>query len=280
MKKCISLFASALLISAGAFAQNNAKKASLGEDGRLHFENVNIELSTLSGNRDINELPGFPFGRPANPSFKNTRGATLVDIDDDGTDEILFGADGIFYCLKGDGSILWQHEMPGINILPPTVGDMDGDGNLEIAVNTAGIATYVGQIYLLNAQGEDLPGWPVNFSNHWMFNAAVMADVDGDGTMEIVSGERVNGNQGFLHVLKMDGTELTGWPAETPGNIAFTPSVGDINDDGIMDIVSGVSSDGSLYAYDATGAILDGFPQIAVDGKLSYQSPLLLDRST
>ncbi len=279
MKKSISLLASVLLISASTFAQPNAKKASLGEDGRLHYEDVTIDLSTLTANRDADELSGFPFGRPANPTFKNTRGATVADINDDGNEEILFGADSVFYCLSGDGSILWERNMAGTNILPPTIGDLDGDGNIEIAVNNAGIGAFgtVGQTYLMNAQGQDLPGWPANFSDHWMINAPVMADVDGDGTMEIVTGERVNGNQGFLHVLMMDGSEMTGWPAETPGTVAFTPSVGDINDDGVIDVVSGVSSDGSLYAYDASGTILDGFPQIATDGKLSYQSPLLVD---
>lgn len=280
MKKCFPLLASALLISASSFAQTNAKRASLGDDGRLHYEDVTIDLSTLSGNRDATELAGFPFGRKANPTFKNTRGATLADIDGDGNDEILFGADSVFYCLKGDGSILWQRNMSGTNILPPTVGDMNNDGNLEIAVNNAGLANFgtVGQVYLMNAQGEDLPGWPVTFANHWMLNAPVMADVDGDGIMEIVTGERVSGTIGYLHALKMDGSELDGWPVETPGNVAFTPSVGDINNDGIMDVVSGVSSNGSLYAYDATGNILDGFPQIPANpAALSYQSPLLLD---
>ena len=260
-------------------AQIQAKKASLGEDGRITYQDIVIDASLISSNRDVTVLEGFPFGRPANPTFKNTRGVTLADLDGDGFDEIIFGANKVLYCLKGDGTILWERELDGINILPPTVGDMNNDGNLEIAVNNAGLAALgaAGKIYLLNADGEDLPGWPVNFDDHWMINAPAMADVSGDGNLEIVTGERISGSKGFIHVLKMDGTELEGWPVETTGNVAFTPSIGDINNDGAKNIVSGLSADGSLYAYDVGGNILSGFPQIPTDAKLSYQSVMLVD---
>lgn len=279
MKKTFTIMAAALLFSGGSYSQTNAKKASLGEDGRITYEDVVLDNSLINNSRDAPMLPGFPFGHHANPTFKNTRGVTLADIDNDGSDEILFGADSILFCLDGDGTIMWERALSGTNILPPTVADMDNDGTLEIAVNNAAFAAFgtVGQVYLMNSSGEDLDGWPVNFSDHWMINAPVMADVDGDGIMEIVTGERVSTAVGFIHVLEMDGTELEGWPVEIPASVAFTPSVGDINDDGTMNIVSGQSTNGGLYVYDATGNLLDGFPQIATDGKLSYQSPLLAD---
>jgi len=279
MKKFLFLIAASLFISGTAMSQIQAKKATLGEDGRITVVDVLIDASMISNSREATELEGFPFGQPANPTFKNTRGATLADVDGDGNDEIIFGADKVLYCLKGDGSILWQRTLDGINILPPTVGDMNNDGQLEIAVNNAGLAALgaAGKVYLLNANGEDLPGWPVSFDDHWMMNAPAMADVNGDGNLEIITGERVSGSLGYIHILKMDGTELEGWPVETTGNVAFTPSIGDINNDGTMNIVSGLSGDGSLYAYDVDGNVLSGFPQMATDGKLSYQSVILAD---
>jgi hypothetical protein len=51
---------------------------------------------------------------------------------------------------------------------------------LEIAVNTGGVPN-AGRMYLLDPTGTDLPGWPLNFSDHWMINAPALADVDGDG---------------------------------------------------------------------------------------------------
>src|SRR5690554_5568821 len=140
MKKFLFLIAASLFISGTAMSQIQAKKATLGEDGRITVVDVLIDASMISNSREATELEGFPFGQPANPTFKNTRGATLADVDGDGNDEIIFGADKVLYCLKGDGSILWQRTLDGINILPPTVGDMNNDGQLEIAVNNAGLA--------------------------------------------------------------------------------------------------------------------------------------------
>ncbi|MFN2428514.1 MAG: FG-GAP-like repeat-containing protein, partial [Cryomorphaceae bacterium] len=275
MKRIIFSIIGAALIAVPAWSQTNAKRASLDDSGRLTLEDVTIEIPASA--RDADHLEGFPFGRPANPSFKNTRGVTLVDIDNDGLDEILFGADQTFYALNSDGTVLWEKAMDGINILPPTVDDMDGDGEWDIAVNNAGVSIYSGRTYLLNADGTDKPGWPVNFDDHWMINAPVMADVNGDGVMEIIAGERISGSAGLLHVLDITGEELEGWPIETTATVAFTPSVGDINNDGVTDVISGLSTDGSLYAFDASGNILEGFPQVPADASLSYQSPLLLD---
>ncbi|MGB6034691.1 MAG: T9SS type A sorting domain-containing protein [Cryomorphaceae bacterium] len=279
MKKHLLLGLSTLLIATCADAQTKAVKASLDAEGQLQYETITIDREYVSKATEGESLTGFPFGRPANGIFKTTRGATLVDLDGDGNQEILFGADSLLWALDGDGSIIWEKVTAGICILPPTVDDMNGDGEWDIAVNNAAFAAfgYEGKTYLLNEDGTDKPGWPVSFNNNWMINAPVMADVNGDGTMEIVTGERVGGTQGFLHVLDMSGSELEGWPVETSATIAFTPSVGDINNDGSQNVVAGISTNAALYAYTAEGDILDGFPQIPESASLSYQSPLLAD---
>ncbi|MCA1751207.1 MAG: T9SS type A sorting domain-containing protein [Cryomorphaceae bacterium] len=281
MKKTLFLTAAMAVSMLFAEAQEAGKKASLNADGQIELRNYTIPASMLNSSREITILEGFPFGVPANSTFKNTRGLTLADLDNDGQEEVIFGADKTIYALKGDGNILWEKLLTGVITLPPAIADMNGDGNLEIVVNTVGLAALqsFGRVHLLDANGVEAEGWPINFNDQWMLNAPAVGDVDGDGIMEIVSTQRVVAGVGYIRVVKMDGEPLNeGWPIEISANPAFTPSIGDINGDGVVDVIAGTSSDGAVRAYDANGQLLEGFPQISASpSSLSYQSPLLVD---
>ncbi len=61
-----------------------------------------------------------------------------------------------------------------------------------------------------------------------------------------------------------------------PGNLAFTPSIGDIDNNGTQDIIISLSS-GSLYALNTDGSFLNGFPLVETNRSFSYQSPIIFD---
>ncbi|RDK82959.1 T9SS type A sorting domain-containing protein [Marinirhabdus gelatinilytica] len=255
--------------------ENLGKKATLLEDGTISVETVQLPDEYRTNNRQQADLL-FSFGEPANPAIKNSRGVTLADLDNDGIDEILYGIDTELYALKGDGTILWQKTVLGPILLPPTVMDIDGDDIVEIAVNT-GYPTTVGRIYLMDNLGTDLPGWPLNFNDKWMINAPVFADLDGDEVLDILSCQRESSTVGFVHALKQDGTPInTNWPVQFDATPAFTPSVGDVDNDGVNDVVIATSSTG-LYVYDANGNLHPGFPFVDPNVRYSYQSPILVD---
>jgi len=263
-----------------AFAQHIGKKAILLEDGIVTAEDIVLPdyYLTKSQGGGIPQLDNFPFGRPTHPNFKNFRGATIADINNDGIEEILFATFNTLYVLNGDGSILWQKALTGVATLPPTVADLNGDGNLEVIQNTGGVPAN-GRVYLLDgATGNDLPGWPLNFDNHWMINAPAVSDVTGDGNLEIVFCERVNSTQGFVHVVDIDGNPINAnWPVELPATPAFTPSIGDVNNDGTMNVVISASN-GTLFVLDVvTGENINGFPMMETGVSFSYQSPILVD---
>ena len=277
MKRTITLL-SVLFLGIGTIvsAQQQGKKAILNEDGT-----ISVETITLPENYYNQENPQvfdqlWRYGQPANPSFKNSRGTTLADIDNDGVDEILYGIWNTLYALEGNGTVLWSKPVSGTIILPPTVADLDDDGTLEIILNTGGIPN-AGRVYLLDPVGNDLPGWPLNFSDHWMLNAPAAADVDGDGVLDIVTGERVASAQGFVHAIKMDGNPINAnWPVEIAATPAFTPSIADVDNDGNADVVIAASSAG-MYIFDNQGQVFPGFPVFDPNVRYSYQSPILAD---
>lgn len=278
MKKTILIPCIISLLSLSVTAQENtAKQAQLNEDGNLSVTQINMPHTLAQAfNRSNSRQSNFTFGRPANPQIKNSRGVTLADIDNDGVEEILYGIDTTLYALEGDGTILWSKTVLGPILLPPTVADLDDDGTVEIIVNT-GYPTTVGRIYVTDNLGTDLPSWPQNFSDNWFINAPAVSDVDGDGALDIISCRRAGSAEGYVHVFNLDGSPLNAnWPVQVNATPAFTPSIGDIDNDGDMDVVIATSSTG-MYAFDANGDLLTGFPLADPNVKYSYQSPILVD---
>jgi hypothetical protein len=277
MKKTTTLLSLLFLgIIATTNAQQQGKKASLNEDGTISVETVTLPENYYNTEQTQVFDRLWRFGEPAHPNIKNSRGTTLADINNDGVDEILYGIWNKLYALNGDGSILWEKPVSGIILLPPSVADLDNNGTLEIVLNTGGVPN-AGRVYLMDPLGNDLPGWPLNFDNHWMINAPAIADVDGDGMLDIVTGERVGSVQGFVHAIKMDGTPINAnWPVEVAATPAFTPSIADVDNDGNADVVIAASSAG-MYIFDNQGQIFPGFPMVDPNVKYSYQSPMLAD---
>lgn len=60
-----------------------------------------------------------------------------------------------------------------------------------------------------------------------------LSDLDGNGTMEIILGTRT----GQAFVYKGDGTVYPGWPIQMDRYVGASASAGDVNNDGIMDVV-------------------------------------------
>lgn len=274
MKKTIALLL-ILTLPALAFSQVEVSRAFLGTDGEVLTETVIQENSSfpLEKSSKYTQLPGFPKKIAAHPNFKSFRGVTLADIDGDGADEIIASAYNTMHVFKGNGQLLWSKTLTGTAIYPAAVADMDGTGTLGIVQVTGGIPNN-GRVYYMDVNGNDHPGWPVNFSSHWILCSPALADVSGDGVKEIIFQTRTSNN---LHVLKLDGTPLNAnWPFNLGGTPAVTPSVADLDNDGVMEIVTGISS-GVMIARDANGQMKPGFPVPTDNYSFSYQSPILVD---
>ncbi|MHB0877285.1 MAG: FG-GAP repeat domain-containing protein [Anaerolineae bacterium] len=227
-----------------------------------------------------------------------------ADLNGDGRDELIGGADitgagilpdgthtqngGFVYVFNSVGNVLVRRFVPEAVYSSPAVGDLDRDGSQEIVVGTSwywwGEAVRAGQnppapnVYAFSTANvfgslpyadptklPVLPGWP-RLTDYPGFSSPALADLDGDGDLEVIigTGDPYNsGPDGFpgagsVYAWHHTGALVSGWPV-TPtnmqGNNSFvrsSPTVGDVDGDGAQEVVFSMAWD--VQVYGPTGA--------------------------
>jgi len=237
-------------------------------------------------------MPGFP-PNPSGLGFglrdSIWSSPALADLDADGKLEIIIGADthaegppvntpdgGALHVFRSNGTLFpgFPRYVDQTIMSSPAIGDIDGDGSLDIVVG--GGVFYTGavgrKVYAWKRDGTFLPGWPVSTVGQ-VFGSPALADLTGDGTPEVVIGDEPEGSQEpYLYAFTGSGTLL--WQMRPRGFFATTPNIGspvvaDVTGDGQADILVAVNTE--IAVVSRTGAQLtDPGPPGAGDPRPSY----------
>jgi len=228
---------------------------------------------------DYHQLPGFPYSDSIEALSGVKRGVGLVNINDDPYLEIVISVSDTTFALNYQGEMLWSTYTPHDAQKTMSFADMDNDGYLEILQTTRS-----GWLYILDKDGNNFPGWPKYFGTpapylNYVITTPVAYDLDDNGQKEIIWGDfDTCGYQNYLYVVDINGDNFNdNFPFPVPNGVSGTPAIGDIDNDGIPEIICMDRYD--LFVLKPDGSVMNGWPQQPFDGNAKYwgTSPVMAD---
>jgi len=247
----------------GVFTSNGPALVDLDGDGEvdiLHTQGTQLVARRLDGTI----LPGWP--RFAQEDFQ---APSFGDIDGDGEVEVVAGTwrpqfpDTVpfqVYAWNADGSEVPGFPVEGLGSVrgPVTLGDLDGDGSVELVVRAGDI------LHVFDASGAERPGWPVDPGGPIRNATPTIGDLDGDGDLEIVTA-------GFdAYAYHDDGTAVAGFPVGTgaAGNMNSGAAIADVDGEpATLEILLKIPN--NIVGLNSDGTDAPGFPIPLTDNNAS-----------
>ena len=213
----------------------------------------------------------------------------LADVNGDGQTDVVVGGDstpgppidhrgGLVRAIGGAGNTIWEFRVNEIVRSSPSIGDIDGDGQVEIVFGTGdywvrqGGASDATRVFALNRNGT--LKWSRDTGGYTLASPT-LADFNGDGVLDVGIGTFEGPNPGRVFAMRgSDGGDLTGFPRASGGGVVLgSIATADLNGDGGQDLI--VPTGGGIFAYNGrTGASLFGLAQ----GSTAFQnSPTVTD---
>jgi hypothetical protein len=203
-------------------------------------------------------------------SFVTPLVANFTDDDDNGEIDLCdvpdvlvtaFGAGGRMFVLDGaTGTVHFAIEDPVSRWTTPAIGDIDGDGQVEIVAAQGDGPGQDSPIVAFEHDGT--PKW--TSSGAWdgpstMNGSLSIADLDNDGQPEIVAGNLILDHDGATEI------EFDHYPNPTLGWRPSAATAHDLDGDEDLEVVLGVTAyhhDGSIYYQHIDDFEYSGFPQV------------------
>ena len=223
----------------------------------------------------------------------------LADITGDGQTEIIMPGDsspgppvdhrgGMVRAFTGKGQQLWEFRTNEIVRSSPSIGDITGDGDIEIVFGTGnywarqpGGATDCSKVFALRRNGTLV--WSKDIGAQAM-GSPTLADFNGDGRLDVaVGGWRrpctppSETNDGRVWILDgITGEAMTGYPRDSGGSLIIGQIVtADVNNDGGQDAI--VPTANGVHIFDGKNGNELYTLSFGGDGVVFRNSPLVAD---
>ena len=190
------------------------------------------------------------------PASANVMMAPVVgDLDLDGVPDIVFitYSPGVVRAVSGDGgSELWDYTNGSIQITGgAALGDIDNDGYLEVIA-----ATSSGVVVLEHDGSKKWDGSATSGSIYGTSDNPAVADMDGDGTPEVIMGGQIWSNTGtrLASMTSYGGSRV---------NVGSTSFAVDLDGDGQQELIAGnkaIDINGNTFYSNSYG---DGYVAVA-----------------
>jgi hypothetical protein len=272
--------AATAIANSGLLDPGNSRAYAIQADGNAHPGGPFLAGWPVAiGHLAPELLPNVGEGVNASPA--------LADVDGDGTLEVgIFSTASPAYLLRADGSSFYGADLDGNYLVmategyPPTnspdtpsvpalgegaFGDLAGAGQLAFAAPAAGLGRVLAvalpeqQVSAddhlsawIASTGQYVPAFPRHMEDLQFLTGPSIADVGGSLLPEVVAGSAGY----FVHAYDATGVEPLGWPKFTGGWHVATPAIGDVDGDGLNEVVA-TTREGKLFVWDTTAAAGD-----------------------
>jgi|GEM_PF-1850266 len=188
-------------------------------------------------------------------------GISIGDLENDIRKEIIVPTEAGLYIFDSLGNNLYGSPFTSFSSsYAPILIDLDHDGDLEIILNQ------IYSIIIIHHDGRPFVGdgvfWKITDIENEEITGLVCADLNKDGSPDIIAG--VGGETGTrVYAWNIDKTSIPGWPVFTkpetvPSTILSSPSIGDVNNDGNLEVV--INTQNYLYLWQKNGALMPNWP--------------------
>ncbi len=144
-------------------------------------------------------------------------------------------------------------DVPGNIESSPLIFDVDSDGSNELIFGASD-----DKVYVVEANGQNRPGWPKSVSQD-VISAPAVGNLDALGGYEVVAVSK-NGN---VYAWDAGGNSLPGFPVNIGGTFYSGVMLADIDGDYDLEIILGSFTNSNIYVLNHDGSDFPGWPVTA-----------------